>query len=153
MVDVIRKYTCELCGKTYESRDRARECEQQGMPEQEFDVGDIVTVGDRYGWFDGDPAWVIDPESVANKNDPDDTTPAGEGQTGFYWVVTAIDQPKGEHSWRYHLYTKAYDGQSGPKGGYTFINTHVPPERIDDPPETVVEDSEELIGQKATALI
>jgi hypothetical protein len=52
-------YICEICNGEYETRKEAMACERQVFPKPEYKKGALVTVQKYFGWFDGDPRWVL----------------------------------------------------------------------------------------------
>ncbi|KKL91381.1 hypothetical protein LCGC14_1895210, partial [marine sediment metagenome] len=48
------RYTCDICGDTYDTKVEALKCEKRGPLRPKFKVGDIVIGRAGFGWFDGD---------------------------------------------------------------------------------------------------
>lgn len=128
--EAVTMHRCPLCLEIYDTREEADACAGQGMlaqtEETALRVGDIVIAGRaRFGWFDGDPAW------VAEKWD------AGRGQglhnaggMTLYYVVTAITgeypgfNPNHRHDAHHssvfvRLATNAMTGEQGYRSGWT----------------------------------
>ena len=131
-------YVCEICEKQYEDAQGAIACEDQGQEKPDFQPGEFVTVSLPYGWYDGDPAWIM-------RSCPNDKCKDGQAYT-FYHVVTAITYMNhGYHTAHkacYHLATKAMVSQS--TGGWNFPDTHLRMTKVDNPPDLDVSD---LIGK------
>lgn len=159
-------FKCSICGETYDARENALACEDQGIidPAPDINVGDIVLARAGFCWFDGDPAWVSNPEvgtmevgkiPSALKLTERRLCPHGDGNCfspcctySFYYVVTAKESVgsarEGAHRLVLHLETKAM--LDGYRGGWTVPKTHYTPIRVENPPEVVIESSKELIG-------
>lgn len=132
---------CLICGKQYGSEREAVICETQPVDPRLVQVGDIVTGQQIFGWFDGDEAWVVDPN-------------AKKGDIAFYYVVTHIDgDDQDPHRVRYHLFTKAMTGKQGYRSGYTFNRHHISIKKAAKWPSNVERDSKDLIGQKSDRLL
>lgn len=171
-------YQCESpgCGKCYSTAAEAEECEAylRGGPAI-VEVGDIVLLRAGYGWLDGDPLWVSNPEvciggkPLPHKHRPLDLVfsgaslcidksrkcPYGDGNCfgpcctmAFYYVVTHIDIE--EHRVRYHVATLALEGDHV---SYTYNVNHHQPKKVENPPEHVVRTSRRLIGKKGKYLL
>jgi len=153
----LRQYQCELCKAIYDKRADAAACEAQGTKEPIVAVGDFVTTdhGDygRFGWFDGDPAWVIE-------------KPRGlHGRAQCYsliYVVTMVavaDETTDSNGWHtshhdlcYHVATKGMSGQKGYTQGFTFPETHVRLRKVTSDISAGL-DASDLIGQRARYLL
>lgn len=137
----IVTYACQICDLTYRTEQEAVICETQMPDKRILEVGDIVSCPGRFGWFDGDIAWVVNPDGK-------------KGDLAFYYVVTHIDGDEDNaHRTRYHLFTNAMTGKQGYKSGYTFNVGHITPRKAVNPPANVVKDSKDLIGKKAKHLL
>ena len=145
----LQRYQCEICEEVYDTQAEAESCEAIGREEPVAKVGDFVITEmsfGRFGWFDGDPAWVI-------VRDKDFQMRPGKTYSVIY-VVTAVDNhdPFGrnnrKHELCYHLATKAMSGEKGYGAGYTFIETHVGLHKIE-----ANLDGTDLIGRLAKCLI
>ncbi len=158
-------FECEVCHELYPKAKRAQDCEA-ATEQPRLKVGDIVTCGSGFGWYDGNEKWVSNPGVRKNYSKPRIPCPSGHGNCfspcctfRFYYVVTKIDRETKKmvggnpHRVRYHLATKAMSGLQGFGRGYTFFKTHCDPVLVPDPPEDVVKDSQGLIGQEAGTLI
>ncbi len=107
------QFICEGCDEGYDNFSESFKCETQDAGTPVAAVGDIVTTGDYFGWFDGDKRWVIPPTSGKLRSERADLMcPEGGGNCfdsccnySFYYVVTAIDVVK--HRVRYFLKTRA----------------------------------------------
>lgn len=153
-------FLCSTCEESYDTFQKALNCESQ-TDESQFNIGDIVTtVRGHYGWFDGDKSWVIDPTGGKKERDllkkyglkPDKFH--GTRTLHFYYVITDIDRdPANKHKVRYHLHTRAILYSNKPKSGYTFNEGHIPIVLIKDPPKQIVKRSLQLIGKKAVELL
>ena len=137
---IITSYQCSYCGKIYTSSLEALECESKGLPPAEFKVGDIVTVGAGFGWFDGDSHWVANHEEISalhkggkwhGKHTKDLNCVDSCCTYQFYYVVSHIDYV--DHEIRYHLCTKAMTDKSGYRYGWTDKH-HRTPTIIKNPP-------------------
>lgn len=153
----VTQYVCEICGEKYRTEKGALECEAQGSPAAPaFQVGDIVTCGAGFGWFDGDPKWITNPALIeAYKHGKPWPCPNGDGNCfspcctlQFYYVVTAVEGEGGHegHRVRYHVCTLAM--KESYRGGYTYDKHHITPVKVADPPEYVVRTSKSVLGQK-----
>jgi hypothetical protein len=157
-VEVITTFKCPICGTVYDKKEDAEKCLSKGTEKPIFRIGDIVTIGKDYGWFDGDERWVVEPEIAKDwiaKNRP---MPNFKSIMHFYYVVSAIDVDDSDyaktiHRARYHLKTKAMTGEQGHIGGFTFGKGHYTPKKVENPPECVVKDSKDLIGKKSEYLL
>lgn len=153
-------YECEICGEQFVSMKKVEACEAQGVDDAIVKVGDIVFMRASYGWFDGDPAWVSNPDVRPNGGGPTAKPRCPQGDTNcldecccfkFYYVVTAVDAEG--HRRRYHVETLAMTGAQGHRGpGFTFGEHHVRPKLVDAPPTKVVKSSKALLGHKAKYL-
>jgi hypothetical protein len=171
----VHQYECEICHKRSDDRETILACEARGVEKPIVKVGDIVFMGAGFGWFDGDPAWVNNPDVRGPGGRNGDLTvkpkPCPKGDSNcfdsccnfrFYYVVTAIDTVKDHggfgyqspgHRTRYHVETLAMTGRQGHRGPkFTFASDHVRPKVVKDPPEAVVRASKKLIGHVAEHL-
>jgi hypothetical protein len=159
-VNITTRYQCELCGEQYDTEGDAFSCEKRGLEKAITKVGDIVTCQSGFGWFDGDPEWISNPEvamdgvprpggvSIGTRN-PKHGNCFGKCCTyQFYYVVSAIDYE--EHRVRYHVVTKAMSGAQGYRSGYTYNDGHCRPVVVKSPPALAVDD---VIGHKAESLL
>lgn len=66
----------------------------QGQERPKFNIGDIVTCGYGYGWFDGNDDWVINPKpkKTCQHNCFDKCC-----TMGFYYVVHSIQTTDDRH--------------------------------------------------------
>lgn len=118
-------YQCEICQEVYADKAEAEACEAQGVGEPLFEVGDFVvteTTWGRFGWFDGDPAWVIEREEGLHGHIE------GRKAYSLIYVVTAItvgEPRRPEHELCYHLCTKGMTAKSGYDDGFNFPHTHL----------------------------
>lgn len=174
MAKAITRYICRFCGEEYDNESAADKCEAQGVDEAIVQVGDIVTLGKGFGWYDGDERWVTNPEVRMNMHGtglsshqvpPKKPCPKRSSNCfdscccfEFYYVVTRIDTSQDHssdpgHRCRYHVETLAMSGKNGYRGpGYTFNEGHHLPVLVKNPPAIVVEQSKALIGHKAKHL-
>ncbi len=146
MTEVIEReiYECPICNNRYDTKPEAEACLAIGVDER-LRVGDIVEVKFGYGWYDGQKDWVINPEI-----DPNKTHGFGRKVSwGFYYVVTDVEISG--HRVRYSVATKAMTGENGHRGGWTGKN-HYMPKKVD-APQSVIDESRELIGNKYTNLL
>lgn len=153
---IFYEYECDGCGERYDSEKKARKCERK--PTRDLivgvKVGSIVKRYPSFGWFDGDPRWVVNLKEVMGRDDIVVRQPCKESIDkcfAFYYVVTAIDVH--EHRWRYHLETRAMSGKQGYRNGYTFGKHHITPDIVENPPAIVVEDAVSLLGHKSKYLL
>lgn len=134
-------YGCQICGRQYSTEQDAIICETQPPDERLADVGDVVAGGKRFGWFDGDKAWVMDPK-------------VKKGYIAFYYVVTHIDgHEDNAHRVRYHLFTNAMTGKEGYRSGWTFNSGHYALVKAKGPPEKVMREAKTLVGSLAEHLL
>jgi len=161
-VEQIVLFRCPICKQDYVKEAFARNCLARGLDKPIVKVGDIVSMGYGYAWFDGDIRWVMNPNVRVNPGpEPSPAKKLCRGACfgscctmGFYYVVTAIDHSTEDpHRTRYHVFTKAMTGKKRPKGAYTFNTESGAPQIIKRPSPFVVKDSKSLIGQKAAYLI
>ena len=150
-------FICDICNAEYDNEDDASHCESQGFSPL-FSVGDIVFLRSSFGWFDGHSAWVSNPEARNRMGPVDQPCPNGNGNCfsdcctyKFYYVITFIDAEG--HRPRYHVYTNAMTGEWGYRSGWTYDENHYTPLKVAEPPTIVVEQSKELLGQKAEYLL
>lgn len=134
-------YGCQICGKQYLTEQDAIICETRPASPRLVEVGDIVIGQPVFGWFDGDPAWVSNPQ-------------AKNGDIAFYYVVTRVDgDDQNPHRVRYHLFTKAMTGKEGYRCGFTFNEGHISIRKVSAPAALLVADSKDLIGRQAEHLL
>jgi len=163
-------YLCGVCETEYPTLAEAEECEARAKRmSPRFKVGDVVTGRSGFGWFNGDPAWISNPEVAAGgKPEPGGVSTKGS-QPGhgncfgdcctysFFYVVTAIDEDTHQtslpHRVRYHVATKAMSGTEGYRNGYTFDDGHVTLTKVSNPPDAVVKGLADLIGEKSETLL
>lgn len=100
----------------YETEKNARACEAQPFTPK-FHVGDIVIAGEgRYGWYDGDPHWVIEEKKYSDE-------PSQDRFTLLYIVTAIMNKPgvrDGYHEVAYCLATLAMDAETGYSSGWTM---------------------------------
>ena len=60
--DAIDLWACPICHNLYTYRTAAIVCGERGreVDDPVFEVGDLVTADHVFGWYDGDPEWVIE---------------------------------------------------------------------------------------------
>lgn len=158
-------YRCGVCRKPFSRRADALVCENKGVEKAVADVGDIVFATCGFGWFDGDKAWVSNPQvrRFAHYTPHPVRKPCPRGDRNcfaecccykFFYVVTAIDlDDQDDHRIRYHLFTLAMTGKNGHANGYTFNEGHFTPEKVAKPPVAVLKASKKLIGKKSRRLL
>lgn len=127
-----------MCKTGYDTPEEATDC-LESTPIAHVEVGDIVETRYGFGWYDGDRNWVINPDVDTSVHGFDKSC-----SMGFYYVVTGITTL--QHEVIIHLATKAMTGSNGYRGGWTTLRGHYFPKKID-APESVIEDSKDLIGQ------
>lgn len=128
-VTEVLSYRCNGCQHAYETRAEAERCAARGLERLTLAVGDVVTCGAGFGWFDGDVAWVSNP-AAAKK--------AAHGNCfgdcctyAFYYVVTAIVRdPDDGHRERYYVETRAMSAGTRYRGGYTYVRGHKTPKLV-----------------------
>lgn len=146
------EYICEICGGRYPTEMQARSCEDQTIPELTIKPGDIVLLRAGFGWYNGDPQWVSNPDVTPDKKNPDHGNCFGRCCTyAFYYVVTHIENYN--HRWRYHVKTDAMLGESTYSQGFTFSEHHYTPRLVKDPPEHVLREGKKHIGKVFKQLI
>lgn len=164
-VKVVR-WRCSFCGEEYKSAERARDCEALGF-NPTVKVGDIVTCGGGFGWYDGDRRWITNPDV-----DLDIEKHHGRRKKSncfdvcctylFYYVVTSIDgdhlmtcgrrgRPVDAHRPRYHLFTRAM--KMGYRSGVTYDEGHYAMTKVKDPSAYLVSSARGLLGLKTERLI
>lgn len=171
MPRVHSTYSCLTCNRVYETEAQAVQCETQPDPDFRAQVGDIVTVRAGHGWYDGDRAWIANPDVLPKA--PGRECPNGDGNCfsecctySFYYVVTAteMEQPNKLggywldpatqvflHRPIYHVVTLAM--ASSYRSGWTSHPGHYAPRRVENPPAAVVEASRALLGEKFSHLL
>ena len=138
-----RLYQCLICDSVYDDVATATACEAAGVDEPVAAVGQLVVTDSdtygRFGWYDGDPDWVIKkPRGLHCREDWDDN------YYSLVYVVTHIDHVG--HRTRYHLETKAMRSQY--RAGYTFNEGHWKPKVF-----SGSLDGSDLIGNTASGLV
>lgn len=144
-------FTCEGCEEEYTSLDEAFFCETQDPGAPSVKVGAIVTTGRYFGWFNGNPKWVILPTSGMLRSDrADRKCPEGNGNCfetccnyTFYYVVTATEVY--QHRIRYSLATRAMKDPQG----YRYERTFSAPTKVENPTDYLVRSSHGLLGELA----
>ncbi len=144
-------YVCEGCGEQYTDKKDAERCEAKVQTSRVAEVGDIVKAHAGFGWYDGNAHWVANPKVVLGGHKDHGNCFGRCCSYEFYYVVTTIDVEN--HRVRYHLETKAMTGKEGHRGGYTFNEDHFTPRKVKRPPERVVKDSYDLIGNTVGYLL
>ena len=93
-------HICERpgCGQQFESIMEGRHHEWMRMPTKVAERGDIVRLGPRYLWVNGNPWWVANLNTVLAPS-------SREKFFDLYFVVTEVEELN--HKWRYHLASKA----------------------------------------------
>jgi hypothetical protein len=161
-LEIQLAFICPICGRIWPTAKLAQSCLDQGFEKVDVKPGDIVQVGGhRYGWYDGDSAWV-DPETVKQRK---------MDLFALYYVVTAITYPPDRHSWtgdllawasnaddnyaghraQIHVETPAMSGKEGHRIGYTYTSGHYRCSKVDRP--DLEASGKELIGNIAKHLI
>lgn len=142
-------YQCEFCGAIDADRKKVEACEAEGREAPIVAVGDVVTIKSGYRWFDGDRAWIVNPDVVLGGNKSHGNCFDSCCCYQFYYVVTAIEPDKRDgHKIRYHVRTLAVGQERGWTG-----SGHRPPRKVADPPTKVVEASLALIGETYEQLL
>ncbi len=115
-------YMCEICNKQFDTPAKAQQCENIGLEQVPFEAGDYVTThGEdygRFGWYDGDPDWVLKKPHGLHSQKPYDGT-----YLSFIYIVTAVTN-RG-HRAIIHLRTKAMKDQY--VSGWTSMTGHHTP--------------------------
>lgn len=161
-VEQVVLFRCPICKAQYANEKAAEKCLAKGIDAPIVKVGDIVSMGYGYGWFDGDVRWVINPNVRVSPgpkpSPPRRPCPKKKGSCfgsccsmGFYYVVTMIDLH--EHRTRYHVFTKAMTGKERPTGGWTYNAGSCAPKLVKNPKKFLIKSSVSLIGQKAEHLL
>lgn len=150
----VTQYQCEVCHRLYDNEALATRCESN-IDIPKFQVGDIVTARAGFGWYDGDLAWIGNPDADTQRIRNSHGNCFGDCCTySFYYVITSIDRsPEQLHRMRYHLETLAMSGKMGYRRGYTFNSGHCSIVKVQAPPSIVIEQSKGLIGHQATGLL
>lgn len=169
MIEIITSYRCPLCQSVYGTASEAMGCEAIGFHPR-LKVGDIVTEGGRYGWFNGDERWVY--KKVMDKEHLEKYPSLPRHFVHwFFYVVTAVTIAKENygprHAPHYHLVTRAMKTmpylpygrkkptKSRPVSGWTVDETHlymdlVEPEEV---PTIVAKQAKRFIGHVSRNLI
>ncbi len=157
-VIAVSTYRCSICQTTYSTKKAATECYAKGIDKPKLKVGDVTKAG-SFGWFDGDPRWVVNYKERASLGNTSIKTDHGDNRNcfgpcctfQFFYVVTRVD--KEQHRYRYHLFTKAMSGKEGYQSGYTYDWGHktvIPLKKV---PKAILADSKDLLGQGANGLL
>lgn len=160
---VVKHYACSHCRTEYRSEPEAIACEATGLPEPRLRVGDVVFAGAGYGWFDGDPRWVSNPDMLFGAKRHRDGRNCFEPccTYRFYYIVTAIDRMydnkqdhwRSDHAVRYHVRTLAMSGEQHRVGGWTCDEGHIRLQRVRKVPDYVRATGQALLGQKSDWLL
>jgi hypothetical protein len=141
-------YQCEICGVQHKTLAAATKCENQPLIVLDgIEVGDMVTTDSdeygRFGWHDGDDAWVM-MKSVGLHG-------PNEFARSLIYIVTAIQKSGiGSHRARYHVETKGMVCEY--RGGYTEIG-HMRLRKVNDQKLLSELDGSDLIGHKFRELL
>lgn len=160
-IERVNLFLCGVCHQPYALEHTAKACAAQEN-DIRLEVGDFVTLGFHYGWFNGDEAWVYQRRP---KGPRDTATVTGEFYA-FYYAVTAITQKQSRqyepwkdgsyrvsfdpskpgpghyypHQTVYHLVTKAMQGEPGTVHGegkpwrvWTVASGHLTPQKVETP--------------------
>lgn len=135
-------FFCPVCSGMYSTTNEARAC-AVSTPKPTRAVGDLILLAPRYGWFDGDPAWVV-------KNTGEDFN--GTPMLAFWYAVTAINTDD-SHQVRYHLRSLALKSQG--TGWTTEHGHHWEWSRAGEfkPPAVVVKQAQKFGEERFTNLI
>lgn len=118
----VTQYQCPICKVVYPTKDECLECVSKGVPKNDIKVGDIVTEGGGYGWFNGDKQWVVNYRQRISRSGHVTRTEHTDGRNcfesccciHFYYVVGRIEEdPRDRHRKRYYLVTDAMTGSQG----------------------------------------
>lgn len=150
--DIAPVYLCPVCGTGYVNKLQAIAC-RDSTPEPVAKPGDMLLLQLGYGWYDGDPAWVIENGGYKFHNQP---------THAFWFVVTSIDsyaRPKplvGDreaHEWRYTVASKALQGLDC--GRWTRPRTHHWQSEKDTrrPSESLRVEAQQFVGIKSDTLL
>lgn len=157
----IPGFICDVCGRVHPSLRAAEVC-GGAWQEPKHAVGDIVVMEFGYGWFDGDPDWVLQNRGYAGNSDV---------KTHAFWVVvtdiTAKDERhvslNGEpdaHKFIYHVATLGLKNGMELYGGWTTPDTHKALGAWSDtslnklePPPSVVKAAKALVGKRFDRLL
>lgn len=155
-------FTCEICNTGYDTESQALECEAKGREKVNVEVGDVVLGGAGFGWFDGDPKWIANPQvgtcvpggvSTYAKNPKHGNCFGACCTYQFYYVVTKIDgDPRDGHRARVHVATKAMCGAQGYRGGWTGRD-HIHMKLAKNVPPEVLADTADLIGLESDGIL
>ncbi|MDQ7101908.1 MULTISPECIES: hypothetical protein [unclassified Serratia (in: enterobacteria)] len=135
-------YLCHTCKEEYQTEKEAIDCYNQTPINAPAYVGQIVREKYfRFGWFDGDPAWIADRRPAKSAS--------GE-EFRFWYVVTAVNLADARqchydmHRWLVSVNTLAV----GQLHGWTSA-THIQFETVsDDKIPQAVKDSALLVPKK-----
>lgn len=152
MTSVFTEYACGICNQRYATHGEAAACEARGLDEGQpamANVGDVVFCGGhRFGWFDGDPAWVLIDGEV-------NSHVILGCMARFFYVVTHVDVGHDDwnrHNRRYHLFTNAMtDGYSRGFTSRTHHHIEVAPANI--VPSAVLNAVPQMIGLQTRYLL
>jgi hypothetical protein len=155
MPKVITLYACDICGSEYEKEEDAKTCEARGQDVERYQVGDVVVFDQyRFGWYDGERAWIENFDDVVETSHTCETRFCRKCCYRFYYIVTAIDRdPRDGHRVRYHLETKAMKTSTGYSNGYTFNVGHFTPKKVPRPPAAVASSGRALVGRTSKHLL
>lgn len=149
ITEIKPTFICPTCKRKYPDHDAAVKCANSDETPK-WEVGQIVTFGDRFGWYDGERDWVTNPDIVP------DMYASGRGYS-LYYVITAITKDRWQneyaHQLRYHVETMAMTGKKGYRGGYTSRSGHFTPRLVTNPPQIIQDQAKQLIGHKFDHLL
>lgn len=145
-------YLCRVCGKGHFLKREAQACEAS-TEKPRAKVGDLVLIQKGFGWYDGDPAWVVEHGGYEFH---------GQKTHAFWYIVTSL-QPVhrarpliGEpdcHVPVYHLWTGALQRQE--TSGWTRVKTHYWQWKEDKrkPPEGLAQKGAHMLGKWSDRLL
>lgn len=138
--DFSAMFICPVCHRFYSSQAEARECFAT-TDEFEFAPGDIVRIRQGYGWFEaGRDHWVLKDQGYPFHGKP---------THDFLYVVTSIDVGNRKQS-SYHHHRPLYSVKSlatNQTQGWTAMRGHYTPQAFPNPPQQVIDESRQFIGQ------
>ena len=141
-LEIQPAFICPICGRIWPTAKLAQSCLDQGFERVDIKPGDIIQIGgNRFGWYDGDAAWVS----------PETSEERGMTLFALFYVVTAIMYPADIHirwgkeliAWargdyqshraQIHVETGSMSGDQGHGSGYTYSSGHLGYVKVDRP--------------------
>lgn len=124
------KYQCPVCKSLYDTSVEATACFNT-TEKAEFQVGDLVTMYPRYGWYDGDKDWVL--STVSEEHDK------GRNRYEFLYVVLRVGSNlRYPHETNYWVRTLACGQKYGWTGRNHYRLSRLTDDRLSQLPDHVI---------------